>query len=101
MVAPEASVNLEGEPKSDTSYSLHIKVLSQAVPQSLKVVLNGATILEETIAFSNKWHSFNSERIKLQAGENILKFQASAFKRYPDSGRDLYVLLDSLVFQKE
>lgn len=101
MVAPEASVNLEGEPKSDTSYSLHIRVLSQAVPQSLKVVLNGATILEETIDSSNKWRSLNTGAAKLRAGENILKFQAFAFKHYPDSGRDLYVLLDALTFQKE
>ena len=41
MVATEASVNLEGEPKSNTSYSLRIRVLSQVVPQSFKVLLMG------------------------------------------------------------
>lgn len=99
MVAPEASVNLKGESKSDTSYSLYIRVLSKITPQSFKVMLNGATVLEENIDYPNKWNSFNSEPVKLQTGENILKFQASALKRYPNSGRDLYVLLDSLVFQ--
>ena len=99
MVAPEASVNLEGEPKSDTSYSLHISVLSQAVPQSLKVLLNGVTILEETIDSANQWYALNTEGVNLRAGENILKFQASAFKRYPESRKDLYVLFDALAFQ--
>ena len=99
IVAPEASVKLKAQVKPGTRYSLHVKALSQAVPQTLKVMINGATILEATIDSSNKWQSLNSKPIKLKAGENILKFRASAFKCYPDSHRNLYILFDVMEFQ--
>jgi len=101
MVAPEASVNLKGESKSDASYSLYIRILSQIAPQSFKVLLNGTSILEKAIDSTNKWHTFNIQRLKLRAGENILKFHASAFKRYSASSRNSYVLFDVMEFKKD
>jgi len=101
MVAPEASMKLEGDLKIDANYFLHIRVLSQAVPQSIKALLNGVTILEETIDSANEWYVLNTEGVNLRAGENILEFQASAFKRYRESRKDLYVLFDALAFQTE
>ena len=94
-------MKLMGKLKFDGNYFLHINVLSQAVPQSLKVLLNGVSILEETIDSANQWHALNTGVVKLRAGENILKFQASAFKRYRESRKDLYVLFDALAFQTE
>jgi len=49
----------------------------------------------------NTWHSLETGPVKLKAGEDILKFKASAFKRYPNSARDSYVLFDALSFKKE
>ena len=49
----------------------------------------------------NKWHPLKTGAVKPRAGENIVKFKASAFKRYPNSDRDLYVLFDALSFDKE
>jgi len=49
----------------------------------------------------NTWHSLKTGPVKLRAGENILKFKAAVFKRYPNSARDLYVLFDALSFDKE
>jgi len=74
-------------------------VLSQAAPQSFKVLLNGAIVLEETI--DNKWHELKSAPLIFQTWENTLEFQADNFKRYSNSGMDLYVLFDLLEFQKE
>jgi len=71
------------------------------VPQSIKALLNGVTILEETIDSANEWYVLNTEGVNLRAGENILEFQASAFKRYRESRKDLYVLFDALAFQTE
>jgi len=101
MVAPEASVKVNAEVKSDTSCVLHIRVLTQAVPQSLKVLLNETTILEKAIDSTNKWHAFSTQRLKLRAGENILKFCASAFKRYSASSSNLYVLFDVMEFKSD
>ena len=44
MLAPEASVKMGAEVESDTNYYLHIRVLSQAVPQRLEVLLNGVIV---------------------------------------------------------
>jgi len=101
MLTPEASVKIGVEVESDLKCHLHMRVLSQAVPQRLEVLLNGVTILEKTIDSFNTWHSLKTGPVKLRTGENILEFKASAFKRYPNSARDLYVLFDALSFQRE
>ena len=66
---------------------------------STPVLLNGATVLEETI--DNEWYELKSAPLLLQNGKNTLEFQADNFKRYPNSGMDLYVLFDLLEFRKE
>lgn len=101
MTAPKAAAKLAWRGKLDVRYSLHMKVLSQAMPQSLIVLFNGVTILEKTIESANKWYVLDTEVVHPQAGENILEFQAPAFKRNPDSHRDLHLLFEAMEFQSE
>lgn len=99
MVSPRASVKVGAEVESDKGCYLHIRVLSHAVPQSFKVLLNGNTVLEESI--DNKWYELKSRHLMVQDGKNALEFQADNFRRYPNSDMDLYVLFDLLELRKE
>lgn len=101
MVSTEASVSLGGRVKKNATFRLDIRVLSQAIPQSFKILLNADTILEETIDSANDWRALTAQNLKLKEGINVLRFRASKFNRYPADGRDLYVLFDELEFKIE
>jgi|GEM_PF-855094 len=101
MVSPEASVSLDGEAKKNATFRLDIRVLSQAIPQSFKILLNGDTILEETIDSANQWRALTAQNLKLKEGKNVLKFRADRFDRYSADDRDLYVLFDEMEFKME